>query len=242
MPIIPAHQQYRIIKNFIILSCVFLCFSNKAYATPDGCPCLPLHSEVTAWDKTSSVDIDFSAIKNAVKKATSFIPKSPEAKIDGAIEFNIFNKTACCTIYDDEKEELRKGSIGGAFSASVDSGQLPIPGLSIPYVVGFYVKAVADASVSIQGESEQECNMPYNKLSASFTAEGGVGIEGGGNTLGGWLSVGVRGSGEISGGGEWSEGEDPNWSDRNVRVAADVVVNGPGAELIIPLVQLNTTF
>jgi hypothetical protein len=215
----------------------------RVNALPSGhSPCEPLHSSVKIWDKTGTYTVDFDKIKNAVKMATDYIPNIPEPSASGKVELSAFKKTACCAATDQSTSELRKGSIAGTFSAGVDSGQLPLPGFSVPNVGGLYIKSTADASVSLSGESIQECNSNYNKLSLNFTVQGSVTLEGGGNALNGWLYVGIRGSGTISGGGEWEEDQVPKWQDGQVSVSAEVVVGGFMGELTYTLAQVNESF
>lgn len=173
------------------------------------------------WAGVAQHKIDFKRIGELIENSLKFIPAVPKPYVNGEITFKTFTKSGCCSSNDTGPTTINKGSIGGKANAGVKTGELPLPGLSIPGVGGAYISASAGVGFELSGSSEQICNLPYNKLCANGTVSGDVSLGGGLTILSGWISGGIEGKATVKGTAVWCEESGLTWK----RVCLDGVVN-----------------
>jgi len=174
-------------------------------ANPDEECCEPSISG-QPWEDNGSSKYSLDPVVGKIVDVLKFIPGGVKPHLSGNITVASFIKTGCCSPQDTTTSTISKGEISGSAGIGVDTGRVPLPGLSLPLGMGgAYISASTSVDVTLTGSGESSCGSPILR---DFSAKGDVSqtisLAGGINVWGDSLAVELEGSAKIEGGIELS--------------------------------------
>ena len=173
-------------------------------ANPPTESCEPSMADVE-WEKSpQSLKFDLAPIGAKLAAILTFIPGGVHPYLSGEFELSTYSKTGCCDPEAKKHVVLEKYEASGTAGIGVDTGRVPIPGLSLPFGAGgAYIGASTDISLTLSGSVEDTCADDADDLCCSVELAHNVSIYGGANIAGDTIDIRLTGSGSIKGGATW---------------------------------------
>jgi hypothetical protein len=194
------------VKPYLLYTFIIGTLCTKAFsANPDDDCCEPSISG-QPWEPSYSQSFTLDPVVSKIVDILKFIPGGVKPNLKGSISLAHFSKTGCCSPRDENQTSLIKSEFSGSAGVGLDTGKLPIPGVSLPLGMGGgYISASTSVDVSLSGSGEGNCSNPKGEelivkgdVSQTITLGGGI------TTLGDYAAAGVEGSAQIGGGVELS--------------------------------------
>jgi hypothetical protein len=199
-------MKTRILSLFIIFtSCHFV--QSQPSATGGNPPnenCTPAINDVD-WEKNPNIiRFNIDPLNEKLNAILKWIPGGVRGHLTGNFELANYSKTGCCNPQDTAHKTLTKDEISGMGGIGVDTGRLPIPGISLPGGAGgLYIGASTDISLTLSGSVEDVCDESKSDLCVSATLAHNINLYGGLNVVGDTFDLRFTGNGNIQGTATW---------------------------------------